>query len=424
MPRDVTFVLDVSGSMSGATMEQARAAGRLLLGTLHQTDRFRLIDFSTDVRTFRDSAVLATPDNVRDARRYLDALEASGSTNIAGALDAALRDQRDDDGRLHVVLFVTDGEPTVGERQPDALARLAASERHGARLFTFGLGADVNTGLLERLALDGGGTAQFVRPDESVEREVGVVANRIVEPVLTDVRVRLDGDDVRLEKMQPSQSVDLFAGQDLVVLARYRGHGNARIVVEGQRRGQTVRWQAPAAMPERERENAFVARLWAVQRIGYLSAERHEHGANPELDAELRSLGERFGIPTELTSYLVREPQVAQRDRMLNAPMQLSQVVVTGAAGAPAPSRDSRFDAAKAASEQRAATSIAATDSIARGYAAAVQRRTVDARTFELRDGRWTDVSWRDGMRTVKVKAFSSAYFALLQRLPELTRPL
>lgn len=426
MPREVTFVLDVSGSMSGAKMEQARAAGRMLLGTLHQTDRFRLIDFATDVRTFRDSAVAATEDNLREARRYLDALEASGSTNIAGALDAALRDQRDDDGRLHVVLFVTDGEPTVGERQPDALARLASSERHGARLFTFGLGADVNTTLLERLALEGGGTAQFVRPEESVERTVGLVANRIAEPVLTDVSVKVEGNGLRLEKMHPAQSLDLFAGQDLVVLARYRGHGSGRIVVEGKRRGETVRWDAPVTMPERERDNAFVARLWAVQRIGYLSAERHEHGPNPELDNELRTLGERFGIPTELTSYLVREPQVAMRDRTMNAPMPLSRGAAGGAAGvaAPAPSRDARFDEAKVASEQRATRSIAAMDSVSVAYAGASARRTVDARTFELRDGRWTDVSWRDGMRTLKVKAFSSAYFALLQRLPELTRPL
>ena len=117
-PRDVTLVLDVSGSMSGRKIEQARAAGRQLLGTLRADDRFRLIDFSSDVRTFRDDFVAATPDNVREATRYLDELEAVGGTNIEGALREAIARRRRRAGRLPLVLFVTDGEPTLGEREP------------------------------------------------------------------------------------------------------------------------------------------------------------------------------------------------------------------------------------------------------------------------------------------------------------------
>ena len=174
-PRDVTLVLDISGSMSGRKIEQARAAGHQLLGTLRTTDRFRLIDFSSDVHTFRDDFVNATPQNVRDATRYLDALEANGSTNIEGALREALRPEPTR-GRLPLILFVTDGEPTIGDRNPDHLAALASDANAHAsvtrRIFTFGLGSDVNVSLLDQLALDGRGTSQFVRPDESVERMV------------------------------------------------------------------------------------------------------------------------------------------------------------------------------------------------------------------------------------------------------------
>ncbi|HKN57685.1 MAG TPA: VIT domain-containing protein, partial [Gemmatimonadaceae bacterium] len=121
VPRDVTFVIDVSGSMSGQKIEQARSAGKQLLRTLSSMDRFRLIDFSSDVRTFRDDYSAATPENVRAAERYLDDLDAQGSTNISGALEEALS-ARVQSGRLPIILFLTDGQPTVGERDATAIA--------------------------------------------------------------------------------------------------------------------------------------------------------------------------------------------------------------------------------------------------------------------------------------------------------------
>jgi len=439
-PRDVTFVLDVSGSMAGRKMEQARAAGRQLLSTLRDGDRFRIIDFATDVRSFRDDFVFATSNNLREANKYLDALEASGSTNISGALTEALRSSRReryypidraDDGesdrprvdarRMPVVLFVTDGAPTVGERDPEAIAQLASRNRGDARVFTFGLGSDVNVALLERLAMEGRGTAQFVRPDESVERMVGVVASRLVDPVLTDVRVRTDGD-VHLSKMLPGQPIDLFAGQDLVLLARYSGDGPARVVFEGRRGDETVRWTSRVDFPERERENPFVARLWATQRVGYLAAEKRRSGASKEIDDEIRSLGERFGIPTEFTSYLVQEPQTVAMNQAVGR--RVAGGVAGQPAASPAPSvADKSFAAAKTAAEQRAATSLAQVDSMRVAYRSrddAASTRRIESRTFELRGDVWTDVRYRDGTRTLHVQAYSRAYFELIDKLPDL----
>ncbi|HEY9226597.1 MAG TPA: VIT domain-containing protein [Gemmatimonadaceae bacterium] len=409
-PRDVTLVLDVSGSMQGRKIEQARAAGKQLLGTLRSEDRFRLVDFSNDVRTFRDEFLPATSENLREANRYLDALEAQGGTNIEGGLREALRAPTSA-GRLPLVLFMTDGEPTVGERRVDRLAAIGA-EGTGRRIFTFGLGSDVNVSLLEQLSLEGRGTAEFVRPDESVERMVGVVANRLVDPMLTDVRVRVEGD-VRLSRLLPAQPSDVFADRDLVVLARYSGHGSARITVEGNRRGAPVRWTTSVDFPERERQNPFVARLWAAQRVGFLSAEKRKSGSG-EFDEEIRMLGERYGIPTEFTSYLVMEPQLVSVRAMSGAPAPAMQRV--------ADSRMQAFEAAKTASAQRAVSSVAAMDSVGfagrRDRAATVRR--VDARTFALRDTVWTDERFRAGMPTTKIKAFSKAYFDLITQLPEL----
>ena len=188
-PRDITLVLDVSGSMQGRKIEQTRAAARQLLGTLGPQDRFRLIDFSSDVRTFKDDFVSASADNVRAAEHYIDALEAQGGTNIEGALHEAMR-LRTVAGRLPLILFLTDGEPTIGDGNPDHLAAIAASGSDGGgvrrRIFTFGLGSDVNASLLEQLALEGRGTAQFVRPDESV----GGRTFHLQNGVWTDARYR------------------------------------------------------------------------------------------------------------------------------------------------------------------------------------------------------------------------------------------
>jgi Ca-activated chloride channel family protein len=334
--RDVTLVLDVSGSMSGVKIKQAREAGKQLLATLGSGDRFRLIDFSTDVRTFRDDFVYATPRNVRAATEYLESLDASGSTNISGALEEALRPSVMS-GRLGLVLFVTDGEPTVGERDPEAIAARVTGLRGTRRIFSFGVGAELNVSLVERLALEGRGTAHFVRPNESVERAVSIVASRLTSPVITDMRVYADG--VRLLKTHPSQPADIFAGQDFVMLTRYDRDGTTRLHFTGMTANGPVEWASRVVFPSSSRENSFIARLWATQRVGYLSAEKRRHGGSSEVDDEIRELGERYGIPTEFSSYLVLEPGMDPRRRQnASAPpalqSRLEAVTVTGAAGA------------------------------------------------------------------------------------------
>lgn len=433
-PRDVTLVLDVSGSMNGKKIQQAREAAKEVLATLSESDRFRIIDFSTDVRSFRDSWATANNANIREATRYIEALEAQGSTNISGALDEALTSSTEE-GRMPVVLFITDGEPSVGERNPAAIADRAANLRGKRRIFTFGLGSDVNVQLVEQLALQGRGSAHFVRPDEDVERTVALVASRLSSPVATDVRIRAEG--VRLEKILPAGPVDVFAGQDLVLLARYDGTGSARIRFEGQSANGPIDWATSFDFPERERENAFVPRLWATQRIGWLSAEKRRAGANAEIDAEIRELGEQYGIPTEFTSYFVKEPgmDVARLTRDASGAVGAQTLSGRGAMGnaspppvaaSPAARRDAQFKAAKASQEQRAAVSLQSADAVEREEAAAagVQMRRAGTRMFQQVDGVWNDVRVTPDMKRVKVKAYSAAYFALAEQLTGLREAL
>ncbi len=407
LPRDVTLVLDVSGSMAGTKLVQAKAAGRAVLATLSPADRVRVIAFASDVQQFRSDFLPASAATMRAAEQWLDALEAVGGTNIEAALQTAL-DVQIPAARLGVVLFLTDGAATVGERDASTLARLAASERGTQRVFTFGIGADVQAAMLERIAIEGRGTAQFVQPNEDVEHVVGVVAQRLTAPVVTNLRVR--GVGLTLRQMMPAAGIDVFAGQDVVVLARVQGTGSATLVVEGDSPSGPVRWTQQVSVPARSREHAYVAKLWAVQRVGWLSAERRRAGASAELDDELRVLGTKYGIPTALSSYLVLEPGMT----VPTSP----QADFSGRGVAGGSVRTMEFEAAKAASAQRAATSLAAAAPPAAAGGAMV--RVVGDRTFTLRDDRWTDSRVRDGLRRVSVAPYSAAYFALRAALPEL----
>jgi len=434
-PRDVTLVLDVSGSMSGVKIQQARAAGKQLLATLNSNDRFKLIDFSTDVRTFRDDYVRATRENIDAGMRYLESLDASGSTNISGALDAALRGDVSS-GRLGLVLFVTDGEPTIGERDPDAIASRVSRLRGDRRIFSFGVGADLNAALVERLAVEGRGTAQFVRPDESVERAVSLVASRLTNPVVTDVRVYAEG--VRLIKRLPSEAADIFAGQDYVLLTRYSGSGSTRLRFEGQTARGPVSWTTRVDLPSSSRENSFVARLWATQRVGYLSAEKRKNGANHEIDDEIRELGERYAIPTEFTSYLVVEPNMQPQFSgrgVKGGSAGASNAVVTGVATradaalsgqvsgvatAPVAPAAKAFERARAAAAQRATTNLAVADALDDAKEANKDARRIGSRLFKLSGDTWIDASRSDSAKTITIKPFSEAYFKLIDAIPEL----
>jgi Ca-activated chloride channel family protein len=435
LPRDLTFVIDVSGSMAGRKLEQAKAAGRRLLATLTERDRFRIIDFSTEVNSFRDGYVFATDANVSAANRYLESLEAQGSTNISGALDAALGSRLSADnsqsrepraeGRIPMVLFMTDGAATVGERDPAQIAARAARMRGETRVFSYGLGADVNIGLIEQLAVEGRGTATFLRPDENVERSVELLATRLRAPLLTDVRVGIDGGaNVRLSRMYPTGQQDIFAGQDLVLLARYDGSGPANVIVTGRAGTRTVRWTSERNFAREDRENAFVPRLWATQRIGWLAVEKRRGGGNPEIDNEIRSLGERFGIPTEFTSYLVLEPGM-----VANAPTQqraarrdIAQLRGQAGSGASAAAPAAvAFEAAKSSAEQRDAKSLAAADAaVMDENATRGELRRAGSRMFKREGDAWKDLSAKPDHKVYKVQAYSRTYFDLITRIPDL----
>jgi Ca-activated chloride channel family protein len=417
--RDLVAVLDVSGSMSGDKLDQAKAALAQLLGTLRTGDRFRVVTFGGSVRRYAAGWTDASGDNVRTAQEWVRRLDTDGGTNIAGALGEAFA-EAPAEGRLGVVVFLTDGMATVGETNPERIADQAERGRGPFRVFAFGIGYDVNTYLLDRLTERARGLTEYIRPGGDIEQAVASLASKVASPVLTDLALRADG--VELYDLQPRSLPDLFGGDELVVFGRYRGEGRGErsVTVIGRRGGRDERFSTAARFGSEQAGTDYVQQLWAARKAGALSSDIRLHGPNPEIVSELKRLALRYGILTEYTSYLVQEPNVVARPMPLRAPAPEAQV----GADAVERSRETRklsgslsLDAIVVTGAGRASDSLAAMPG---GRLDRSQR--IGGRLFVWRDSVWTDIAHGDSLRVVNVAAFSDAYFALLRALPELVQ--
>jgi Ca-activated chloride channel family protein len=422
--RDLTLVLDVSGSMSGGKIEQARDALDQILAGLRPADRFRLITFSSYVRAFRDGFAPADRATLEAAREWLAGVNAEGSTNVMDALREALEPAAER-GRLSLVVFLTDGKPTVGETAPERIAEAAERLRDGERVFAFGVGYDVNTYLLDRLAVGGRGSVSYVQPGASVEEAVSALTRKISFPALADLRIVRS--PVELEDYYPNPLPDLFYGEELVLFGRYRGAGGGELVIEGTRAGEAQRFTYQVELPERERDNEFIPRLWAARKAGALTAHIRLHGADPEVIEEIRQLGLRYGILTEYTSYLVEEPQLTQGSTGVPIrPQTAAPAEQTGGDAFDRAERSSRMREVAGVAEAEAITLSVAAKATARAAGdesladAAAAVRHVSRRLFVLRDGCWTDVGFNASLKVVKLAPYGAAYFELVRRLPAL----
>jgi Ca-activated chloride channel family protein len=426
VPRDLTVVLDVSGSMSGEKIEQAQGAVMNLLGTLGSRDRFRLVAFSNAVRPFDLQWRGATTDEVERATAWVRGLVADGGTNISGALEEALRLESPRD-RLPVVIFLTDGIPTVGETSVEAISSQVASRRDRVRIFSFGVGHDVNTVLLDRMTEAGRGTTSYVEPGESVERALGLLTNKIRYPVLTDLE--LEGAPVRIREMYPVEIPDVFAGEDLVLFGRYETDGEdgrGRIALRGSRGGETLRFSLDARYPDSQEGNAFLPRLWASRKLGYLTRRIWTEGPDPELVEEIRSTALRYGLPSPYTSYLVQEPGMPWPLESPGAPPALG-----GVRDALPPRADFSVrgeGAVRRAKQAELLRAVTSSDELREAEEAAYpltgweggEIRAVAGRLFHHQDGVWIDVQARGEGQGLEVEPYSDAYFDLLEALPEL----
>ncbi len=340
--REVTLVLDRSGSMRGEKIEQVREAALQVIEGLRRGEAFNLIVYNEAVDVFSPRPVLVDKDSVVRARRYLRDVEPRGGTNIHDALVEALR-QKPLDGRLPIVLFLTDGLPTIGETREAAIRDVALKANpHNRRIFTFGVGVDVNTPLLDKIAAETRATATFVLPKEDVEVKVATVFKRLAGPVLAGPALQVTDDadnpgSARVSDLCPATVPDLFEDDQLVLLGRYKGEEPLIFRLSGNYLGRRRTFRFRFALAGATTRNAFVPRLWASRKIGVLLDAIRQLGAAPdappyaqaklvaendpkfrELVGEVVRLSTEFGILTEYTAFLAREgTDLSQRDEVL-----------------------------------------------------------------------------------------------------------
>ena len=308
MGKHVTFVLDTSGSMSGDKMDKAKQALRFCLEHLGSDDLFNVIRFSSGVEALSDAPLNASAANLEQAKDFVANLRALGGTAISEALEAAL-DQPDEEGVPHIIVFLTDGMPTVGQTDTDRIIRDVRdwNERR-ARIFVFGLGEDVNANFLDAISTANRGTSEYAHGGEELERKLSGFYSKIAFPVMADLVLKVDGD-VDLFDIYPRETPDLFHGSQLLLLGRYRDDGDAEVILGGKVGAQTKTYSYEVNFPDRERDNDFLAHLWATRKVGFLLDEIRLRGENSELRDEVIALGREYGIVTPYTSYLVTEDE-------------------------------------------------------------------------------------------------------------------
>jgi Ca-activated chloride channel family protein len=322
--REVTLVIDRSGSMQGDKLDQVREAALQILAGLEEGEAFNIIAYNEAVDCFATQPVLKTSESEAQARIWLNSIKARGGTNIHDALLEALR-QKPAENMLPIVLFLTDGLPTIGQTSEVTIRNVAMkANAHARRVFTFGVGLDVNTPLLEKIAYETRGTATFVLPKEDVEVKVAGVFKRLYGPVLADATFEVIGPDgkpapSRVHDLSPSRLPDLFEGDQLVLLGQYVGEQPLAFAVSGNYLGRQRTFRFSFELDGATTKNAFVPRLWASRKIAFLIDAIREMGADvhgnavlsdprfKELVDEIVRLSTKFGILTEYTAFLAHE---------------------------------------------------------------------------------------------------------------------
>lgn len=425
--KTVLFVFDRSGSMSGEKIEQARGALKFVLNNLREGDLFNIITYDSGVESFRPELQRYTDETRSQALAFVEGIYAGGSTNIDGALVTALA-QLKDSSRPNYVLFLTDGLPTAGEtNEMRIVANSKAQNQVRARMIVFGVGYDVNSRLLDRLARAHFGQSEYVRPNENIEERVASLYRKIEAPVLTDVQVEITldgGAGAAVNRVYPRGAFDLFAGEQLVVVGRYRQAGAARVVIRGMMQGQPQAFDFPAEFASESKDEtfAFVEKLWAIRRIGEIIDELDLNGPNEELVKELVGLSTRHGILTPYTSFLADESApLSVAANLPRAAREVDQLKLAEGQGG--------FSQRRAKAELLRGQNLAAAPAGPGGQAvyrdAASDRdvvvdtvRNIGNKAFYRKNSQWVDATVTEEMQrnAKRVAQFSDEYFDLAAR--------
>jgi Ca-activated chloride channel family protein len=331
--RELTLVIDRSGSMRSEKIQQVKEAALQIIAGLKQGEAFNIIIYNNSVERFSKKPVFKTKESEQAAQAYIEGMTATGGTNLHDALLEALS-QKPMEGTLPIVLFLTDGLPTVGQTSEIAIRNLVTkSNPHNRRVFTFGVGLDVNAPLLEKIADESRARAEFVLPEEDVEVKIGKVFKRLTGPVLADIKLEVMDNKGRpaigrTRDIIPEKLPDMFEGDQLVLLGQYVGEKPIIFEINGNYLGRKRTFTFTFEFNKADVRNGFVPRLWASRKIAQLIDAVRQMGADSavsrhdprtkELVDEIVRLSTEFGILTEYTAFLAREgTNLADREVVL-----------------------------------------------------------------------------------------------------------
>jgi Ca-activated chloride channel family protein len=448
VPKTVVFVVDRSGSMNGEKMEQAKGAAKFVLNNLREGDLFNIVAYDSEISTFKPELQKFNDDTRAAAAGFIDGLYAGGSTDINGALKRALGLVADTK-RATYILFLTDGLPTTGETAEGAIVKHSEEENKvRARVFAFGVGYDVNSRLLDKLARTNFGLSQYVRPNENIEATVSALYRKIGAPVMTGVTVAVDVDSASsstpvVNRIYPKGEFDFFAGDQVVLVGRYHTPGKAKIKLNGKIGDEQKSFDFPGELVKKSDDdtNAFVAKLWVTRRVGDIIDEIDLKGRNEELVKELVALATEHGILTPYTSFLATEGsdvrEVAQnRHRAISELESLHETAgqfgiaqrgeksaLQLAARAPSssasgPEAGPGADAFRASGGGYFGGNVTYFDAKKDSRELAANCRQIGRKTYFERDGRLVDstVTEEQEKKAKKLERYSREYFDLVER--------
>lgn len=300
---NVTFVIDSSGSMRRVgKLDVARRAAGLAISALRETDTFNIIAFNIAPRPLADAPLTATPENLAKAREFLAGLEGRGGTDIAPALDDALAMQVPE--ARNAIVLLSDGQATASDNHSSVLAALARSGTQ-TRIFSFGIGNEVNRPLLDRLAAQTGGLADYVSGQDEVERKIRLIQAKLESPVATELELKVDG--VQIHDVTPGRLPNLYRGQQLVLLGRYNGSGEGQLTLSGTLAGKQELLSQTVTFPETDASHPQIQRMWAWRQVDERLAQLRGGEQSPALIDQIVKLGVDYSIVTPFTAFLVLE---------------------------------------------------------------------------------------------------------------------
>ncbi len=408
VPKDVTFVLDTSGSMKGDKLAQAQKALKYCIGALNVRDRFNIVRFSTDTEQFRDGPVSPDRKNRDDAFAFIDGMVARGGTNINDSLVEALRGAADKK-RPSIIVFITDGEPTVGTTDVASIVKnVGNANRSNTRIFVFGVGEEINTHLLDKISSTNHGISEYVTPKENMESVVSNFFTKINDPAMTNLVLK--SSRVKLKDYYPITLPDLFAGSQITVVGTYESSGPSTITLSGTTGGRESTFEYPVTFAARDTKSDFLPRIWATRKVAYLLDEIRLNGENKELVNEVKDLATTFGIVTPYTSFLVLEDEA--QGFQPPSPADRADVDMMAGTGMLKEERGGFAMKSSEAVRDMKEKSVVDTPKL-------MSIKQVGDRTFFLRDKTWFDADYPEGTRTVDLSFNSDAYWKFVSENPD-----